>query len=506
MMHQHAPRIRRCQRVSPWEPTLFLEPGSSEPIFRQIARGISEEIRRGRFRPGDPLPGYRTIARQLGVSRNTVIAAYRELQEQGFVVTRPVVGSVVAPRPPAAAPDPPGPAKRSASRLGFDLADGTGPLSQAHRAGLLEVGTGVPDPRLVPGAALGRAYRRAVTAHAGAVLAPGDPRGHPRLRQALAAMLAGTRGLTATADEIFVTRGSQMALYLLAEAISPRGGGIAVEELGDRRAWEAFARAGARCHPVPVDEGGLDVEALDRLAAASGGTLRAVLVTPHRQYPTLVAMAPERRARLLAVAAARRLAVLELDHDSEFHFEGAPARSLASQDPAGVVVHVGTLSKLFAASLRLGFIVAPLSLVARLKGLRAAVDRHGDPALELAMAELMEDGELERHLNRMVLAYRSRRDALCAALAAHLGAALEVVPPAGGLALWALLREPVDLDAWAARAMEAGVAFRPGRVFAFEGRAVPALRMGFAAHAERELEEAVRRMAAARPRPMGPPP
>ena len=486
--------------MSHWEPTLFIEPKSGVPVFQQIARGLADEIRRGRFGPGDHLPGYRTIAKQLGVSRNTVIAAYRELQSQGFVVTHPVVGSVVAARPPTG-PDPsaaPGssPPPRT-GRVGFELAGKTGSRSAKPKPGLLEMGTGVPDPRLVPGVALARAYRRAVTARAGAVLAPGDPKGHPRLRQALATMLAGTRGLTAGPGEVFVTRGSQMALYLLAQAICPPGTGVAVEALGDRRAWDAFTRAGARCHPVPIDGGGLDVEALERLAAAGEGTLRAVMVTPHRQYPTLVPLAPERRRRLLELAATRRLAVLEVDLDSEFHFDGPPVRSLASEDPAGVVVHVGTLSKLFASALRLGFVVAPPPLVARLESLRAAVDRHGDPALEVAFAELMEDGELQRHLNRMRVAYRSRRDALCDALSDQLGARLEVTPPTGGLALWARVRDEVDLDAWAARSMEAGVTFRPGRVFAFDGQPVPALRMGFAAHGERVLEEAVRRMAAA---------
>jgi GntR family transcriptional regulator/MocR family aminotransferase len=488
--------------MSHWEPTLFIEPKSGIPVYQQIARGLAAEIRSGRFGPGDHLPGYRTIAKQLGVSRNTVISAYRELQAQGFVVTHPVVGSVVAPRPPArsepeenAAALPP----RRAGLVGFDLAGPASAKPVTPRTGLLNVATGVPDPRLVPGLALARAYRRVITARGGAVLSPGHPGGHPRLRQALATMLAGTRGLSAGSDELFVARGSQMALYLLAGAICPPGTAVAVEALGDRRAWDAFARAGARCLPVRIDEAGLDVEALDRLAASSGGGLRAVMVTPHRQYPTLVELAPERRRRLLEVAADRRLAVLEIDLDSEFHFEGAPVRSLASEDQAGVVVHVGTLSKLFAPALRLGFVVAPPSLVARLESLRAALDRHGDPALEVAFAELMEDGELQRHLNRMRVAYRGRRDVLCAALAGQLGEVLEVTPPTGGLALWARVRGRIDLDGWAARAMEGGVAFRPGRLFAFDGQPVPALRMGFAAYGEAELEEAVRRMAAALP-------
>ncbi len=487
-------------RMSPWKPALFIQPRSGVPVFEQIARALAEEIQKGRFAPGDHLPGYRTIAKQLGVSRNTVIAAYKDLQAQGLVVTHPVVGTVVAPkRSKTSGPTPrapTGPAQSPRDRVGFDLAATSGAHSMKLSPGLLNAGTGIPDSRLVPGLALARAYRRVITARKGAALAPGDPRGHPRLRRALSEMLSGTRWLSAGAEEIFVARGSQMALFLLAQAICPPGTGVAVEALGDRRAWDAFTRAGARCHPVPVDDRGLDVDALDRLAEARDGSLRAVMVTPHWQYPTLVPLAPERRSRLLAIASERRLAVLEVDLDSEFQYEGVPVRSLASEDRSGVVVHVGTLSKLFAPALRLGFVVAPPKLTSRLKELRVAVDRHGDPTLELAMAELMEDGELHRHVNRMRVSYRARRDALCAALHEHLGESLDVRPPAGGLAIWARLRRELDADAWAARAMQVGVAFRPGRAFAFDGQAVPALRMGFTAHGEEELGEAVRRMVA----------
>lgn len=484
--------------MSRWEATIFLDEGSAEPLFRQISRALADEIGRGRFNPGDHLPGYRTVAEQLGVSRNTVMAAYRELQAEGWVVTQAVVGSVVAPRPPVGRPPaaPPGPL-RGAGRAGFDLVERTGARTGKPAGGLLQAGTGTPDPRLVPGAALARAYRRALTARGGAALAGVDPRGHRGLREALARMLASTRGVAVGPDEIFVTRGSQMALFLLAQAICPPGAAVAVEALGDRRTWEAFARAGARCHAVPVDGGGLDVDALERLAARE--PLRAVLVTPQRQYPTLVPLAGDRRRRLLELAAARRLAVLEVDPDSEFQYEGQAVRPLAAEDRAGVVVHVGSLSKLLAPALRLGFVVAPSVLISRLKGLRAAVDRHGDPALELAVAELIDDGELQRHLNRVRLAYRSRRDALCAALGGELGGTLLVEPPSGGLAIWAKVLDDTDVGAWATRALEGGVAFQPGRAFAFDGGPLAGLRMGFSNHGERDLEEMARRMRSSLP-------
>ncbi len=478
--------------MSAWTRNLFLDPQSREPVYLQIARALTEEIQRGRFKPGDELPGYRTLAEQLQVSRNTVMTAYRELQAQGWLKVTQRSGSTVADRLPvhdgAAAPPP-------AAGMGFDLPGVPGADGQVRDEGLLKLTTGNPDPRLLPSAALAQAYRRALTLNKGAALAVEDPQGHPRLREALAGMLAGTRGVAASADRILVTRGSQMALYLAAQALFRPGDAVAVEALGDRSAWEAFTRAGAHCLPVEVDEQGLSVAALEELLAST--RLRAVLVTPHRQYPTLVPLSPERRKRLLFLASRHRFAVLESDLDAEFQYEGRPVGPLAAEDRAGVVVHVGTLSKIFSPSLRLGFVHGPALLIAQMKTVRAVLDPQGDPVLERAMAELMEDGEVQRHLNRMHQVYLRRRDALCAALVRELGEAVRVEPPTGGLALWVNVADGVDVDAWSARAITQGVAFRAGRSFAFDSGPVQGLRLGFASYGEERAEQVARRMAAA---------
>jgi len=422
------------------------------------------------------------------VSRNTVMAAYRELQAGGWVVSVPGEGSAVARRraPPA-----------GEAPMGFDLGSAPRPEERPPRGAALKVATGAPDPRLVPGALLARAYRRALTVNRRSALEEDDPQGHPRLREALSRMLAGTRGIPASPDRILVTRGSQMAFFLVGQALFAPGDAAAVEELGNPGAWEAFARAGARCLPVPVDADGMHVE---RAAALPGDArLRALFLSPLRHYPTLVRLSPERRRRLLALAAERRAAIVESDQDSEFQFEGRPLPPLAAEDRAGLVIHVGTLSKIFAPGLRLGFVHAPAPLVARMREQRAIFDRQGDPALERAMAELMEDGELQRHLRRMQETYRRRRDALVRALRRELGSTLSVEPPAGGLAVWAVVRAGLDVDAWAARALERGVAVRTGRHFHFAGSPVQGMRIGFANYAEAELEEVARRLRAALP-------
>ncbi len=415
------------------------------------------------------------------------MAAYRELQAAGVILSVPGEGSAVAAD--RRGPDP--------APMGFDLEPGAPPPAGPAPATPLKVATGVPDPRLVPGALLARAYRRALLVNGRSALEADDPQGHPRLREALARMVSGTRGIPATAERILVSRGSQMALFLAAQALFSPGDAVAVEELGDRGAWEAFARAGARCLPVPVDRDGIDVGALEALAGET--RLRAVLVSPLRHYPTLAALVPERRRRLLALAARRRLALVESDLDSEFQFDGRPLPPLAAEDAEGVVVHVGTLSKILTPGLRLGFVHAPAPLVARMRAVRAAFDRQGDLVLERAMAELMEDGEIQRHVRRMREAYRRRRDALVRALRRELGDAVAVEPPDGGLAAWATVRGDVDVDLWAARALERGVAIRPGRHFHFAGSAVQGVRIGYANYGEPELEEVARRLRAALP-------
>lgn len=476
--------------MTDWSFQPTLDPASTEPVYLQLARAVSDEIRRGRFRPGDPLPGSRTLAEQLGVARNTVLAAYRELADQGLLDAAQGAGSVVARTlPPAFA------MTRAEPALGFDLPNSPGTGDAGRARNLIQVATGNPDPLHLPGDALALAYRRALTVNARATLTGDDPQGHPRLREAVASLLAVARAVPASPDQVLVARGAQLALHLVLQALVAPGDAVAVEALGGRWTWEAAARAGARCLPVPVDGDGLVVEALEALADRE--RLRAVLVTPRRHYPTLVALAPARRAALLALAARRRFAVVELDLDAEFQFDGPPARPLAADDQASVVIHLGLLSKALSPGLRLGFVHAPAPVMAGLRAARAAFDRHGDPVLERALADLLEAGELQRHLNKMHQAYRHRRDLLCAALRRALGEAVAVEPPSGGLALWVRTRAGLDVDGWARRALRRGVVFQPGRRFAFDGEEIAGLRMGFSGADDAVLVEAADRLRAA---------
>ncbi|HVE86860.1 MAG TPA: PLP-dependent aminotransferase family protein [Myxococcales bacterium] len=485
-----------------WDLRIELDARSSLPLFLQIARAVADGVRCGRLRPGEPLPGSRTLAATLRIHRNTALAAYRELEAEGWITTSAARGTFVSSALPERRPRPfaPLPSREGTPvRPGFELRPTSLPKGYLPPKGALSLASGAPDPRLFPSAALARAYRRALRLHARTLLDYGDPGGLPRLREALSAMLRSVRGLACSAETVQLTRGSQMALDLTARALLQPGDAVAVEALGYRMAWEAFRSAGARLIPVPVDAEGLDVAFLER--AAEREKIRAVYVTPHHQYPTTVVLSPGRRLRLLELARRKRFAILEDDYDHEFHYEGRPVLPLASADRDGSVVYLGTLSKILAPALRMGFVVAPPPLIERLAHLRMFADRQGDNLLEYAVAELLEDGEVQRHARRVRKLYQQRRDALCGALRRRLPGAVSFQVPSGGSALWLQVADGIDAGEWTARCLDQGVDIKPCWSFAFDDRPQPFFRLGFATHSPQELEDAVKRMAAAMPRP-----
>jgi GntR family transcriptional regulator / MocR family aminotransferase len=481
-----------------WDFPVSIDPETPVPIFVQIARAVSGDIRRGRLRPGDVMPGTRTLARTLGVHRNTVIAAYGELVAEGWITTENGRGTFVAktlpdPRPRrfSAASD----ASVADSSVAFSL--GPGVVADRCPTGLPMAYnlTGWPDLRLVPTKALARAWRRSIERRSRDVLAYGPPEGHPRLRAALARMLSATRGLVIDEPRLLITRGTQGALAVIAHALLRPGDVVAVENPGYRRGWQVLSLTGARLLPVPVDAHGLSVDHLAALVEKQ--SIRAVFVTPHHQFPTTVTLSAARRVRLLELARRHRFAVIEDDYDHEFHYDGRPILPLASADPGGTVIYVGSLSKTLAPGLRLGYIAATPAVIAHLAEYRTLLDTQGDQVLESAVAELLEDGEVQRHVRRMQRIYRTRRDAMAALIRRELRGALTVAPPVGGTALWLRVAPDIDIDQWSRMAAAQEVIFEAGDRFCFDGASLPYIRVGFAGHREPELAEAVRRMAAA---------
>jgi GntR family transcriptional regulator/MocR family aminotransferase len=473
-----------------WDLVLSFDRKKTTPIFLQIVAVVIADIRRGRLKPGARLPGTRRLAESLKVSRNTALAAYDELARQGFLVSSQARGVFVAEALPIEAEAPARAARsRTPAEPGFALP----PLPVTYLAApyprvKYNLSGGLPDLREVPVALLARAYRRALTAHARSGLGYGDPAGHPRLRAALGSMLSATRALATGPEDVIVTSGSQMALYLVARSILQPGDRIAVEDPGYRSAWAAFREAGAIPVPIAVDENGAR---LDGLAG-----VKAIYLTPNHQYPTTAALSPARRQALLAFAEKERVAIIEDDYDHEFHYDARPLQPLASLDRSGVVIYIGTLSKLLAPGLRLGYVTAPRPVLDRVRAHRSFVDLNGDQVIECALADVIEEGELQRHARAVQQVAKTRRDVLAKGLAQRLGDALVFSVPAGGLSIWCGVKKGVDVEAWAARALKEDVAFSTGKRFDFHDRPTPFARFGFLGSREEELLEATRRLAA----------
>ncbi len=483
--------------VKTWEFAVELDPAAAEPMFLQIARGISADIQRGRLLAGTRLPGSRSLATTLNVHRNTVVAAYEELLAEGWLKSSPASGTFVADiLPPSIGrncTDPP----HRLRQPGYPLPQHSAylPTDTPRDSGVLTMGDGVSDPRLLSITEFGRKYRRILETYRLDVLSYGYAQGHPRLCQALSQMLNTARGLDTDGSQILVTQGTQMALNLVARALIRPGDVVIVETLGYRPAWAVFQQYGAHLIPVRVDAEGIDTERIKSITAKQ--TVRAVYTTPHHQYPTTVIMSPARRMALLELAQQHRFAIVEDDYDHEFHYEGRPVLPLASRDAHGVVIYLGTLAKLLAPGFRLGFVAAPTAVIDLLTAHRLIVDRQGDHPLQMTVAELLDDGTIPRHARRARRTYQARRDHAVKVLHRRLGGALAFNVPQGGMAIWTEVAGDIDVEAWARSAIAHGVAIRTGGSLAFDGRYRPNIRLGFAALDEGEFDTGVRRLAKA---------
>lgn len=487
-----------------WDLVITLDRSGGSPLYLQIVRAISEDICRGRLLPGTRLPGSRTLAQKLGLNRNTVLAAYDELTAEGWLTSSSTKGTFVSKsflelqvqngrsliKPPSTPMESVAYELKPASMLAKS--------SGAYPPGTLDLSSGSPDLHSISLETLSRAYRRVLSIDYRRLLGYCQPEGHAMLREELAAMVSATRSLPATAENILITRGSQMAWTLLSHVLLGPGDVIAVEELGYRPAWEAFRQSGAKIVPIPMDDQGIRVDAVEELSSRS--QLRALYLTPHHQYPTTVTLSAPRRLQLLHLAASQRFALIEDDYDHEFQYVGHPVMPMASLDHHGTVIYVSTLSKVLAPGLRIGFIVAPRQVIKILAAYRVVVDLQGDHVLESAIGHLLADGEIQRHINRVRRVYEARRNVLTDCLRSFLGSVVEFDPPTGGLALWAKVSPEVDVDHWAERSIEHGVAFHTGRRYSFDGLARPFVRLSFASLGEQQLKEAVRRMASSLPR------
>lgn len=408
---------------------------SARPVTTQLYVALRELILAGGVAAGARLPATRTLAKETGVSRTTVIEAFDRLVAEGLVESRVGAGTYVAkvldaarPRPaPVAAPQ----AASAPPRLSRAMARSVARFGERRRLPSVARAftTALPAFDAFPMAQWARLSAKHWRRHRNEVMGYGDPFGHPALRQAIAAHLMANRGIKCDAGQIFIVAGAQQAFSLIASALVNPGDRVWFENPGAIGARNSLIAAGAELTPVPVDEQGLRVDEGLRRAPR----FRLAFVTPSHQQPLGMVMSLERRFALLNAAERARAWIIEDDYDGEFPFGGAPLPTLKSVDATGLVIYVGTFSKSLFPSLRLGYFLAPPALADTLGSIMSKV-MHGVPTfVQAVVAEFLDDGHFAAHLRRMRRIYAERHDALCAAAQRRLTGLLDVVESQSGL-------------------------------------------------------------------------
>ncbi|GAA0190599.1 PLP-dependent aminotransferase family protein [Fulvivirga kasyanovii] len=472
-----------------------IDPHSDLPVYIQITNGFIRAIRNGQLRKGLKLPGSREVAGLLGVNRMTMVAAYDELQAQGWIEMVARKGTFVKNILPVMSPG-----KIVSEQEVFTLPDDSAfpfnserivpyPLSDFPDTGKLVFNDGFPDPRLVPAEALIKAMRS--LSRLGSYkkyLMYGGTQGTPALRKILADYLRDSRGLPITPDNILITRGAQMGIYLTSNVLIEPGDQVIVGEPNYFGANLTFQQLGADINRVPVDEEGLDIDAIEQLCKIK--KIRLVYVIPHHHNPTTVTLTPERRVRLLELSFKYRFAIIEDDYDYDFHYASKPMMPMASLDRHGNVIYIGTLTKTLAPAIRFGFVVAPKHFIQTTTRLRKTVDTQGDALMENALAELYKDGTISRHIKKSVKLYKERRDHFCKLLESEIGKHISFKIPDGGMSVWVRFLH-ADVKQIAEKAFKKGVVMNNGSDYDTPERSFNSARLGFASLNFEEQKQAV---------------
>ncbi len=479
-----------------WDLNLHITKSSGVVVYLQIAQQIIDEIQRGRLIPTAAMPGTRELAEKLQVNRKTIVLAYDELIAQGWLISESRRGTFVSAKLPHFSPAKPTNIdlkETTKDKPAPVLAKYAAAIESENMANLIDFNDGIPDTRLIPFETISKAFRHALIEPIRSnKLGYGDPKGMPNLRVALADMLNMERGLSVDIDNICIARGSQMGIFLAARVLANPQKYVVVESLSYPPAREAFRSCGAKILTVGLDQNGINVEALEALCKKY--PISAIYVTPHHQFPTTVMMTAERRLKLLMLAEQYDFVIVEDDYDHEFHFHHHPVFPLASTAHAGRVIYVGSLSKVLAPGLRIGYLVASKEIINQCAAEVMLIDRQGNSVTELAVAALLESGEIKRHIRRTLKIYNERRNTLIDLLLNELVEHINFDSPNGGLAIWLRLNSGIDISKLVEKAMREKVKILPASLFSESNEDVNGIRLGFGSLNANELATGVQRL------------
>lgn len=452
------------------------------PLHRQLYESLRRALLEGKLPAGERLPSSRDLAQDLGLSRNTVVAAINQLSVEGYLVSRVGSGTFVNDNVPRVQPG------RAHEMRWRDA--GQGPagelsargksLSTTFCATELEVQPftpGIADFSAFPLPLWQRLQNKHWRMTYPDMLDYNNSGGYAPLRRAIADYLRVSRSVQLDADQVIVTTGTQQSLELCARMLADHGDTVWVEDPAYWGAAKAFMATGLAITPVAVDEEGIRPE-----AAPPGPAPRLIYVTPSHQYPTGAVMSLSRRQQLLLAARQHRAWILEDDYDSEYRFSGPPISSLEGLDTDGRVLYMGTFSKVLYPGIKLGYLVVPTPLAAAFKQAHYDLNRPGQMPMQAALAEFIEMGHFSSTLRRARQNYAERRQCLLEALKPVLGPADRPPSITGaeqGLHLCLRLPASADDKAIAQTLSRQGLTVRPLSSYCIARRDLQGLVIGY---------------------------
>jgi GntR family transcriptional regulator/MocR family aminotransferase len=444
---------------------ITVDPTYPQPLYYQVYESLRRAIHAGQLSPGMKLPSSRDLTELLNLSRNTVNNALAQLAAEGYLETRPKQGTFVTHEIPEMSLSPmlsdevvtPHLPARAISRQGQRLA-GTKPHQERKGARQNIFTNGIPDLEHFPfdiWAQLTAQHYRYAPLELFDEMMP--PAGYEPLRQAIADHLRVARAVNCVAEQVIIVSGSQQGFYLAANMLLDPGDKVWMEEPGCMGPRAACLSQGAALIGVPVDEAGMDVEKAMVIAPDA----RVAYINPSHQYPLGVTLSLARRYQLLQWAAEHGSWIIEDDFDSEFRYSGRPLASVQGLDRHGVVIYIGTFSKVLFPGLRLGYMVVPREVAASFTAARAVIDKYPQVINQIVLADFIKQGHFDRHLRRMRKHYDRKRRMLLEALQQEVGEVLQLGPADAGMHICGYLPDELPDVEVASVAAEQGIELLP---------------------------------------------
>lgn len=460
--------------------------GISKPLFRQISDSIVSACAKNILPAGAKLPGTRAFSELFSIHRKTAVAVYEELAQMGAVKIQPNRGTFIAADFQSSLN------KTQPENIGLNKASFTfrkstlldNPFEYADCD--LVFNDGTPDVRLFNPAAIASYYSANLKKKLNRPkMGYYNSEGSEFFKFQFASYLNATRGLNISPENLLITRGTEMTVFILTELLLSPGDTVIVGNPGYFAVNMIFQKSGAKIHTLPVDDAGINVEQLARFCEKH--PVRLVYATSHHHYPTTATLSVARRRHLLELSARYGFIIVEDDYDYDFQYENTGFLPMASMPHGGNVIYTGSFGKTLAPGFRTGFAVSSPEFISEMKKYLGIIDKQGDILTEQALGEMIREGEIERHLRKSLKVYRERRDFFDLKLKGLLGHTISYQKPAGGMAFWIEFNKGINLLKTAENCRKHGL-FIP-RMLLYQNQHLCAARLGFAHLEKAECEK-----------------